>query len=586
MDDQRETASMTSERVLGRICDTDREVDLDACMLVLEVSDHTDPASGPKGDLVKAFVLVDGMSLLDVWDAMLVFHRCPELLVELSAIDGFTSSRSVARIYYTDEVAPYLSTMLEYDVLQDAILDGFIRRDAWQAYSDNRLSAEPLDHAGVRTMIATMLGLPVMDRYLVLTEKPFSDSEDPTVDDSYLALVSDPGQGDVPLDADPDAASCGDETASDVQDVTSAGTSEIESSSAESDHVAASVDGPVMPVGDDAPDADASDPVRIDARTMRVASPPASGRRSFPTTAKILEARMPLHGFDGDDPSAVLEALGRLRDEVPWMSNVVDVVEEEVLFSWASGSGWKRIHPLLLSGPSGAGKTRFARMLADALSLRFAGMSFAGSTDNRTFEGTSVGWMNAKVSWPSSTIADLGSANPLLLIDEVEKVDSTYNGDPRRTLVTMLDPEVNDRYIDVGLDCAVDLSAVSWVLCCNEHRQLDVAFRDRLRVVEVVGPSAEHLPLIVRQAMKDIGSRMGVHAERLPDMGDLMLSKASAVFRTSKSMRSVVRCVDDAVRHRVVADARRGIRLPLPPQSVASVVGPPMEAIDGSLPES
>jgi hypothetical protein len=89
-----------------------------------------------------------------------------------------------------------------------------------------------------------------------------------------------------------------------------------------------------------------------------------------------------------------------------------------------------------------------------------------------------------------------------------------------------------------------------------------VAFRDRLRVVEGVGPSAEHLPLIVAQAMKDIGSRMGVDADRLPDMGDLMLSKAAAVFRTSKSMRSVVRCVDDAVRHRVVADARRGIRLP------------------------
>lgn len=592
MDDQRETGSMVSERVLGRICDTDREVDLGACMLVLEVSDHSDPSLDPKGSLAKAFVLVDAMSVADVWDAMLVFHDAPELLVDLSAIDGYYSSRSIARIFYTDEAGAYLSTMLEYDILQDAIIEGFIRDDAWRLYSENRLSSEPLDHAGIRTRIATALGLPVMDRYLEPTEKVLPHSEDPVIDDSYLAfalghvehrvdgaaLVADAPPSEVPVDP---AADVGDE-----------GSTTPEDASPVPEEPDASPEGVDEPVGaiDRSVDAEggsgeASGSVPVP-RSMRVASPPSSGRRTFPATAKILEAALPLHGFDGEDASAVIAALDRLRESVPWMANVVDVVEEEVLFSWSSGLGWRRIHPLLLSGPSGAGKTRFAHMLADALGLKFAGMSFAGSTDNRTFEGTSVGWMNAKASWPTLTIADLRSANPMLLIDEVEKIDSTYNGDPRRTLVTMLDPEVNHRYLDVGLDCAVDLSAVSWILCCNEHRQLDVAFRDRLRVVEVVGPSAEHLPLIVRQAMRDIGSRMGVDAERLPDMGDLMLSKAAAVFRTSKSMRSVVRCVDDAVRHRVVADARRGVRLPPPVQSVEAVVQSPTEAADRPLPES
>lgn len=570
MDDQRETGSMASERILGRLCDTDREVDLGACMLVLEVTDHSDPSSDPDGNLVKAFVLVDAMSVADVWDAMLAFHNAPELLVDLSAIDGYYSSRSIAHILYTDQASAYLSTMVQYDILQDSILEGFIRQDAWLAFSENRLSSEPLDHAGIRTRIATMLGLPILDRYLDPTEKPLPHSDDPIVDDSYLAFalsheshrvdgvapVPDASSSEVPVDPTTDMGdegSSGNEDASSVPqepDVPSEGGADsVGSDQPSSDAVGGSGEGGTA----------ASVPVP---RGMRVASPPSSGRRTFPTTAKILEARVPLHGFDGEDASAVIAALDLLRASVPWMANVVDVVEEEVLFSWSSGLGWRRMHPLLLSGPSGAGKTRFAHMLADAMGLKFAGMSFAGSTDNRTFEGTSVGWMNAKASWPTLTIADLGSANPMLLIDEVEKIDSTYNGDPRRTLVTMLDPEVNHRYLDVGLDCAVDLSAVSWILCCNEHRQLDVAFRDRLRVVEVVGPSAEHLPLIVAQAMKDIGSRMGVDADRLPDMGDLMLSKAAAVFRTSKSMRSVVRCVDDAVRHRVVADARRGIRLP------------------------
>jgi hypothetical protein len=583
-------AALSTLAMLGSICRNNGPIDLDSCCLLLEIHEHG--IQGGEPSLVGAYFIVDGITKEDAWDATCFFHHSPELLIDVYAIDEICTPRLLnPSIRYTDEPRAYLSSVHQLDLLRELPEGGLLHEAAWIAYSSDRISSRPTGHASTRGRIASLLGLPFLEHYDRSSQKPLP-IETSDVDESYLVLVvSDTAsaaasaptveaassQSDVPVvDSTPSAIAADvvpgivSEAASDV--VLERLVETVEAVVEPGDPVLPATFEPErVPAADSGSDATPSDPAPP-VRKMTVARAPATGRRSFPFVSDVLEKGVPLHGTDGEDVSSVTSALADLRRSVPWMSNVVDLVEEEVLFGWASGSPMKRVHPILMSGPSGAGKTRFARMLAKALDLRFSSISLAGSTDNRHMEGTTAGWINARASWPSLMIADRKSANPMLLVDEIEKVDSTYNGDPRRTLVTMLDPETNFEYHDVGLDCAVDLSCVSWILCCNEHRQLDVALRDRLRVLEVVGPSAEHLPLIVDQAMRDVGERMGVDASRLPDMGDLMLSKANALFRTSKSMRAVVRCVDDMVRHRVVADARRGIRLP--PAPVAEVVDP------------
>lgn len=580
LDEHVPDAVLPASSMLGSICDPDRGVDFAMCALLVEVHEYAHVGASPV--LVGTYFLVDGISREDAWDVTCLFHDATELLVDVGAIDGICSSRLlIPSIKYTDDPEGYLAMASDCGLLLSLPDGGLIHRSSWLAYGADRISSDPVGHACMRRRMASSLGLPHLPHYDLSTEEPMPVRPS-DVDESYLALVvSDAVPVAVPTP--PDARAVEDRSgavSSDAAPSDAASEPKADAAEAAVDPAASAAVEPDPAPADD-PAAQASSAVPVPAvRTMRVARAPATGRRSFPAVSGALEKGVPLHGTDGTDVSPVTSALADLRRSVPWMSNVVDVVEEEVLFAWASGSPMKRVHPILMSGPSGAGKTRFARMLAKALDLRFSSISLAGSTDNRNMEGTTVGWMNARASWPSLTIADRKSANPMLLVDEVEKVDSTYNGDPRRTLVTMLDPETNHEYHDVGLDCAVDLSCVSWVLCCNEHRQLDVALRDRLRVLEVVGPSAEHLPLIVDQAMRDVGDRMGVDASRLPDMGDLMLSKAKALFRTSKSMRSVVRCVDDMVRHRVVADARRGVRLPpvpLPAPVESEAVSRPVE---------
>jgi hypothetical protein len=231
--------------------------------------------------------------------------------------------------------------------------------------------------------------------------------------------------------------------------------------------------------------------------------------------------------------------LDALRLKVPWMSEVIDIIEERLWLLRSVGRVWTQLDPLLLHGPSGCGKSYFASMLAEHLGIGFAETSVAGSTDNRDMEGTARGWSNFRPSWPVTSIAHLETANPLLFVDEIDKVDSNLHGDPRRTLLTMLDPKTAKRYPDAGLGRPVDISGVSWLFAANEVQGLDTALRDRLRVVTVRPPEVEHLPAIVESVTADMAAGLGVGRERLPEVGELGLSRIVAEYRERRSIRNV-----------------------------------------------
>lgn len=231
--------------------------------------------------------------------------------------------------------------------------------------------------------------------------------------------------------------------------------------------------------------------------------------------------------------------LDALRLKVPWMSEVVDIVEERLWLLRSVGCAWVQLDPLLLHGPSGCGKSYFASMLAEHLGIGFAEMSVAGSTDNRDMEGTARGWSNFRPSWPVTSIAHLETPNPLLFVDEIDKVDSSLHGDPRRTLLTMLDPKTARRYPDAGLGRPVDISGVSWLFAANEVQGLDTALRDRLRIVTVRPPEVEHLPAIVESVTADMATGLGVERERLPEVGELGLSRIMSEYRERRSIRNV-----------------------------------------------
>lgn len=245
---------------------------------------------------------------------------------------------------------------------------------------------------------------------------------------------------------------------------------------------------------------------------------------------------LPLLG-DPVHPEHGLAGLADLRRRVPWMSDVIDIVEERMALLGAVGRSWTSLPPILVRGPSGIGKSYFAMRLAKAIGLRFAETSLSGSTDNREMEGTSKGYINPRPSFPVVSISRLATANPLLFVDEIDKVDSNRWGDPRRTLLTMIDGDTGSRYPDVGLSAVCDISKVSWLFACNDHQSLETALMDRLEVVVVRAPDAGLLPMIAESVVSDMASSLGIERAVLPDIDPMMVRRMEDVYSKDQSLR-------------------------------------------------
>ena len=232
-----------------------------------------------------------------------------------------------------------------------------------------------------------------------------------------------------------------------------------------------------------------------------------------------------------------LAGLAALKRQVPWMSDVIDIVEERMALLGAVGRSWTSLPPILVRGPLGIGKSYFAMRLAKAIGLGFAETSLSGSTDNREMEGTSKGYINPRPSFPVVSISRLRTANPLLFVDEIDKVDSNRWGDPRRTILTMIDGDTGSRYPDVGLSAVCDLSKVSWLFACNDHQSLETALMDRLEVVVVKAPDAGLLPMIAENVIRDMAASLDIERTALPDVDQMMVRRMEDVYSKDQSLR-------------------------------------------------
>jgi ATP-dependent Lon protease len=233
---------------------------------------------------------------------------------------------------------------------------------------------------------------------------------------------------------------------------------------------------------------------------------------------------------------------------------------------------------LCLVGPPGVGKTSLGRSVADALGRKFARISLGGMRDEAEIRGHRRTYVGALPGRIIQSLRRVESNNPVILLDELDKVGSDFRGDPAAALLEVLDPQQNNTFTDNYLDLPFDLSRVLFVTTANWLDPVHPALRDRLEVIELPSyTSTEKLQIAKRFLLP---RQLDEHAlkPKLVRVPDATLRRLIQEYTREPGVRQLERVIAAVARKaaRRIASAKSVVRpFSISPKELPELLGPP-----------
>ena len=230
---------------------------------------------------------------------------------------------------------------------------------------------------------------------------------------------------------------------------------------------------------------------------------------------------------------------------------------------------------ICLVGPPGVGKTSIVRSVADTMGRKYTRLALGGVSDEAEIRGhrkTYIGSMPGRII---SALTQAKTMNPIVLLDEIDKLGSSYKGDPSSALLEVLDPEQNNTFRDNYLEFPVDLSKVLFITTANDASAIPAPLYDRMEIIELPGYTAEEKLMIAKNHL--IKKQMKLHEltgsyVRFSDKSIRFLidgyTREAGVRRLEQNIASLLR---KCVVKLETADAKR---ISITPELIKELLGP------------
>ncbi|HEX8278087.1 MAG TPA: endopeptidase La, partial [Segetibacter sp.] len=230
---------------------------------------------------------------------------------------------------------------------------------------------------------------------------------------------------------------------------------------------------------------------------------------------------------------------------------------------------------LCFIGPPGIGKTSLGRSIANAVSRKYVRLSLGGLHDESELRGHRKTYIGAMPGRIIQNIRKVKTSNPVIILDEIDKIGSDHRGDPSNALLEILDPEQNHTFYDNYLELEYDLSKVLFIATANNINQIQPALRDRLEIIDLSGYAIEEKVEIAKRHL--LPKQFEAHGLKIGGfkVADKILEKIIESYTRESGVRELDRQLASIMRYQAKEMAVKG-------KVKASLTVPDIEKILGS----